>query len=158
MLFLQTAILTLFSSSVLAMFAGQNDPRIEKWNRMKIALPDGILPEQEESLAPAKIIHRPTYRQRIQKEQPGYKHLGLPRVLNQVAPLPPSFVQSAINQKQASQSVSWQAAPTAKPYYKFVALDEKVPVMNKSIKEKQVVGLDSQGNMQVVDVPEYHRN
>jgi hypothetical protein len=107
MLFLQTAILTLFSSSVLAMFAGQNDPRIEKWNRMKIALPDGILPEQEESLAPAKIIHRPTYRQRIQKEQPGYKHLGLPRVLNQVAPLPPSFVQSAINQKQGKLDGEW---------------------------------------------------
>lgn len=94
MLFIQLAIITLFSSSAFAIFAGQNDPRIERWNRMKIALPDNLTPE-DEVLAPAQVLpssRRPLYREQY-NEPLGYKHLGLPPAIKQVAPLPPSAVK-----------------------------------------------------------------
>ncbi|KAG1469322.1 hypothetical protein G6F56_003318 [Rhizopus delemar] len=160
MLFIQLAIITLFSSSAFAIFAGQNDPRIERWNRMKIALPDNLTPE-DEVLAPAQVLpssRRPLYREQY-NEPLGYKHLGLPPAIKQVAPLPPSAVKH-----QAPKSASGQAVPTAKPYHKFAAVDDKSKFMSiayinaeNRYREKQVVGLDGQGNVEYVNVPVHNR-
>ncbi|KAI9263096.1 hypothetical protein BY458DRAFT_491240 [Sporodiniella umbellata] len=159
MLFIQIAVITLFINSVFGVFSRQNDPRIERWNRMKIALPDSLLPEEE--LAPAEVItgsHSPLHRDQSE-EQIGYKSFGLPPVIKQIAPLPP--IQDAI----ASKSVSWQGAtPTAKPYNKFAAIEKQnkaIPIVFTSIenrfKEKQIVGLDNQGNIQHLNIPVHNR-
>lgn len=64
----------------------------------------------------------------------------------------------------APKSASGQAVPTAKPYHKFAAVDDKSKFMSiayinaeNRYREKQVVGLDGQGNVEYVNVPVHNR-
>ncbi|CAO3684481.1 unnamed protein product [Rhizopus stolonifer] len=146
MLFVPLAILALSLNSVLAVFAGPNDPRIEKWNRMKIALPDGILPEE-----PTIDIHaamRPPINREQYNEELGYKHSALPHRLKLVAPLP----LSSSSVQQQGETVQLNDANKA---------HNKLAVSNGfkgAIQEKRIVGLDDQGKLQYINLPDYHRS
>ncbi|KAG1455615.1 hypothetical protein G6F56_007023 [Rhizopus delemar] len=143
MLFVPFAIIALSLNSVLAVFAGPNDPRIEKWNRMKIALPDGILPEE-----PTMDIHaamRPPINREQYNEGLGYKHSALPHRLKLVAPLP---LSSSSVQQQAVQ-----LNDANKAHYKLAVSN----AFKGAIQAKRVVGLDDQGKLQYINLPDYHR-
>ncbi|ORE17612.1 hypothetical protein BCV71DRAFT_181198 [Rhizopus microsporus] len=130
-----------------------NDPRIEQWNRMKIAMPDGISPEEnliarvdEDQGSP---LTRPMHRHQLNQGQ-GYKQMAMSQNFKHVVPLPPRAAQVV------SSRVSKQAAsPTSRPFRKLIALDDKG---NRLIQEKQVVGMDSEGNVEILDIPAYNRN
>ncbi|CEG66776.1 hypothetical protein RMATCC62417_03299 [Rhizopus microsporus] len=164
------AVVALLSNPVLSAMTGPNDPRIEQWNRMKIAMPDGILPEEnpivrvdEEQGSP---LTRPMHRNQLNQGQ-GYKQMAMPQNLKHVAPLPPRAAQVV------SSRVSKQAAsPTPRPFRKLIALDDKGNRQTLSteensarallkkglIQEKQVVGMDSEGNVEILDIPAYNRH
>lgn len=102
------AVVALLSNPVLSAMTGPNDPRIEQWNRMKIAMPDGILPEEnpivrvdEEQGSP---LTRPMHRNQLNQGQ-GYKQMAMPQNLKHVAPLPPRAAQ-VVSSRVSKQGTS----------------------------------------------------
>ncbi|KAG2190793.1 hypothetical protein INT46_007655, partial [Mucor plumbeus] len=128
------------------------DPRIEKWARMKGALPDGIFPEdkrilkEQRRIVPMIVIKeenlpKPTAvtKKSVDKHQriniePAYKHMGITRKNNEanflnaikIAPFSPEM-QKDLNQKhKASSSNVEQYAPVtaSKRYRKYLGVSD----------------------------------
>lgn len=109
------------------------DPRIEKWARMKVALPDGLFPEDkavleqqlqivpmiamDDASLPQASAAAAAARSRIDKHQridiqPAYKHMGIMDNTNEqdfydvveIAPLSPELQQDMNQEHEASVS------------------------------------------------------
>ncbi|KAI9246206.1 hypothetical protein BY458DRAFT_551329 [Sporodiniella umbellata] len=127
------AVTVLSFHTALAVFSGPNDPRIEKWNRMKMVLPDGILPE--EPVADLHASMRTPFNREQSNPEMGYKHSALPSKLKLMTPLS-SDQPGGIARNKMAVAKGFQA----------------------SIQEKRVTALDDQGKWQYINLPDYHRS